>query len=198
VRQAEPYPRRPYGGPFLTIVTRGHAESPEATVETTHRFKPDWIETTWDVRPRKRARYTVDVLFPSWGRAARIEAVLAGGRRVTLAEKGASRRKVSLRNVAYFYVRGEETGYVVVPVGRRPQAVAHILRPKAQSSAPRPGPTLALQLSRQRKFKRLAVSVKIAPASNPPEAAAVAGRLRPKQPARPRPKRPKRPKRQKR
>lgn len=191
VRRTQSYPARPYGGPFKTIVARGHTASSQVAIETTHRFKPDWIETRWDVRPltRKRARYSVDVLFPSWGRTARVEAVLAGGRRVTLAAPGVPRRKVSLRNVAYFYIAGEETGYVVVPADRRPQAVAHILRPKAQSSAPRPGPTLALQLAGRRKFKRLALGVKIAPAADPGQAAAIAQRLRGLKPARPRPQR---------
>jgi hypothetical protein len=178
VRTAQAYPRRPYGGPFKTIVARGGSASSQVAVETTHRFESASIETRWKVRALRRIRLTVDVLFPSWGRAARVEAILAGGRRVTLAKKGAPRRQISLRNVAYFYVAGEETGYVVVPVGRRPRGVAHILKPKAQSSAPKPGPTLALQLARQKKFKHRAVAVKIAPAANELEAAAVAKALR--------------------
>ena len=206
VRTAKPYPRRPYGGPFSTLVARGRSASSEIAIETTHRFEPAWIETSWKVHPLVHARYTVDVLFPSWGSAARVEAVLSGGRRVTLAGPGAPRRKVSLRNVAYFYVAGEETGYVVVPVvvgpqagprqGGRRQSVAHILRPRPQSSAPKPGPTLALQLVRQRKFKNLSAAVKIAPAATLEEAAAIARRLRPAEPARrrPRPRKP-RPKR---
>jgi hypothetical protein len=188
VRQPKPYPRRPYGGPFETIVARGRSQSSEVVVDTTHRFNPAWIETRWSVRPRRRKRLTVDVLFPSWGRAARVEAILSGGRRVTLAQKGSPRRQVALRKVAYFYVAGEETGYVVVPAGRLPpRAVAHILKPKAQSSAPRPGPTLALQPVRQRKFRGLAIAVRIAPAATSAEAALVAGRLRTK------PRRPRRP-----
>jgi hypothetical protein len=183
---AEAYPRRPYGGPFQAIVARGRSATSQVAVETTHRFEPASIETRWKVQSHARTRFTVDVLFPSWGRAARVEAILAGGRRVTLAKKGGKRRQISLRNVVYFYVAGEETGYVVVPVGRRPRAVAHILRPKAQSSAPRPGPTLALQLTRQHKFKRREIAVRIAPAASADEAAAVAGRLREtKRPRRP-------------
>ena len=76
-----------------------------------------------------RGRYTVDVLFPSWGKNATVEAILAGGRRVTLAGRASRARKVSLAKVAYFYVAGEDSGYVVVPVEHRPKAVAHILRP---------------------------------------------------------------------
>jgi hypothetical protein len=126
---------------------------------------------------RLRERYTVDVLFPSWGKAARVEAVMRGGRRVILAQLNARRRKVPLRNVVYFYVAGEDTGYVVVPT-KRPRATAHILKPRAQSSAPRPGPTLAVQLVQGRRFRRLGLSVRIAPAGSREEAARVARSLR--------------------
>jgi hypothetical protein len=175
---AEPYPTRPYAGPFETLVATGRTESREVVVGTTHRFTPSHVETRWSVARRVRARYTVDVLFPSWGKTARVEAVLRGGRRVTLAAQGAARRKVSLRDVVYFYLAGEESGYVVVPTGARPRATAHILRPARQSSAPRPGPTLALQLARNRRFKKLGLAVKVAPAPSRAEAARVARRLR--------------------
>jgi hypothetical protein len=120
----------------------------------------------------------VDVLFPSWGKAARVEAVMKGGRRVVLAQAGKRRRKVALRDVVYFYIAGEETGYVIVPTGRRPRATAHIFRPRKQSSAPRPGPTLAVQLVRGRRFRRLGMTVRIAPAASRREAARVARSLR--------------------
>ena len=55
---------------------------------------------------------------------------------------------------------------------------AHILRPKAQSSAPRPGPTLALQLTQRKRFRRLSLAVRIAPVRSRQEAAAAARRLR--------------------
>ncbi len=178
VEAAEPYPTRPYAGPFETLVAQGRTESREVLVDTTHRFTAGHVETHWAVARRVRARYTVDVLFPSWGKGARVEAVMRGGRRVTLAQLKAKSRTVSLRDVAYFYLAGEDTGYVVVPIGERPRATAHIVRPGAQSSAPRPGPTLAVQLAHGRKFRRLALAVRIAPAANPGEAAQVARRLR--------------------
>jgi hypothetical protein len=173
VRIAKPYPKRPYGGPFETIVARGRAVAPEVAVETTHRFQRDWIQTSWRIARRTRGRYSVDVLFPSWGKNATVEAILAGGKRVTLAGPGRPRRRVSLAKVAYFYVAGEDAGYVMLPVDRRPKAVAHVLRPRAQSSSPRPGPTLALQLARSRKFDRLGLAMRIAPARNAAEAALV-------------------------
>jgi hypothetical protein len=178
VAAAEPYPTRPYAGPFETLVAQGRTETREVVVETTHKFKPAHVETRWAVARRVRGRYTVDVLFPSWGKAARVEAVLRGGRRVTLAAPKAKRRKVSLKNVVYFYLAGEDTGYVVVPTGRRPRATAHILKPRAQSSAPRPGPTLAVQLAHGRRFRRLGFAARIAPARDRRQAARVARRLR--------------------
>ena len=66
----------------------------------------------------------------------------------------------------------------MVPIGKRPRATAHILKPGAQSSAPRPGPTLAVQLAHGRKFRRLGLAVRIAPAASRQEAATVARRLR--------------------
>ena len=179
VHVAKPYPRRPYGGSFETVIARGRSHSSAASVETVHRFKPAHIETRWKVEPRhRRRRLTVDVLFPSWGRAARIEAVLANGARVLLAAKGGPSRRVRMRDVAYFYVAGEESGYVIVPKERPGRGTAHVLHPKRQSSAPRPGPTLAIQVVRHGRFRRTGLAVRIAPAASAEQAAKAAGRLR--------------------
>jgi hypothetical protein len=178
VAAAQPYPTRPYAGPFESLIAHGLTESQEVVIGTTHKFTPLHVETRWNIVRRLRARYTVDVLFPSWGKTARVEAVMRGGGRVILAQAGAKRRQVSLRDVAYFYIAGEETGYVVVPIGRRPRATVHILKPGAQSSSPRPGPTLAVQLARGRRFRRLSLSVRIAPAATKEEATRIARSLR--------------------
>jgi hypothetical protein len=161
VRRAQEYPARPYAGSFETLIARGRHESLEVAVETTHRFKRDWIETRWKITRRKRQRYTADVLFPSWGRDARVEAVLLDGTRKALIAPGLPRRRVQLRNVRYFYLAGKESGYVVVPFGRR--GAGRILKPKRQAGAPDPGPTLAIELAHRSKFKRLDFAVRIAP-----------------------------------
>ena len=145
-----PSPTRsaPTAGRSRPLVARGRtqvaARSPSRPRTASSR---DWIETRWRIARRMRGRYTVDVLFPSWGKARASRRSCAGGRRVTLAGAGQPRRRVSLRDVAYFYLAGEDSGYVVVPIGRGRARRAHVLRPQAQSSAPRPGPTLALQLA---------------------------------------------------
>jgi hypothetical protein len=181
VHRAKPYPRRPYGGRFETIIARGRTQSSEVAIETFHRFKATHLETRWKVVPRRKGRLTVDVLFPSWGRSAQIEAVLVSGARVTLARKGMPGRRVRMRDVAYFYIAGEESGYVVVPTGA-PRGAAHILHPKRQSSAPLPGPTLAIQIVHQARFRRVGLEVRIAPAASADQAAGAAVRLRARHP----------------
>lgn len=157
------------------MIARGRHESLEVAVETTHRFKRDWIETRWKIFRRKRQRYTADVLFPSWGRDATIEAILFDGTRKALASPALPRRRAQLRNVRYFYLTGKESGYVVVPFGRR--GAARILKPKRQAGAPDPGPTLAIALAHRAKFKRLDFAVRIAPANNPAAAEQLALQL---------------------
>jgi hypothetical protein len=176
VRHAQQYPARPYAGRFDRLVARGFTESLEAAAQTTHRFHSTYIETRWRIFRRKRGRYSVDVLFPSWGRQAQVEAFLRDGQRVVLAGPTVRRRRVHMRNVAFFYLAGSDGGYVVVPRGKR-RGRARIVRPKAQASAPTPGPTLVIGLAHRARFKRLELVARIAPAESAAEAAAVAQRL---------------------
>jgi hypothetical protein len=176
VRRAHRYPSRPYAGDFGSLVARGRVQSLEAAVEATHRFRAKSIETRWKIVRRRRGRYSVDVLFPSWGRRATVQAVLRHGGRVVLAAPDTPRRRVRMKNVAWFHLAGEETGYVVVPLGHR-RGTARIVKPKAQAAAPEPGPTLAVELAQRAKFRRLDFAVAIAPASSPEEAEQIARRL---------------------
>jgi hypothetical protein len=177
VRRAAAYPSRPYAGPFGKLAARGYVQSQEAAVETTHRFHAHSIETRWRIFRRRRARYSVDVLFPSWGRNATVEAILRDGQRLTLAAPHTRRRTVRMRNVDYFYLAGEHGGYVAVPAGRR-RGTARTVRPKRQKAAPVPGPTLVVGLADRALFKRLELIVRIAPASSPDDAGRVAAGLR--------------------
>ena len=113
------------------------------------------------------------MLFPSWGgRAASIVAVLRDGTRVTVGT-----RLVPLSSIAYLWVRSERSGYVVVPASRPAGAGVHIMRPAAQSSDPRPGPTAAIQIARAARFNRATLSVRLMPVHSEQEAAAAAARL---------------------
>jgi hypothetical protein len=106
-----------------------------------HEFSPDSIETRWTARVAGAGR-TADVLFPSWGRSATVTAVLADGTSVPI---GRDRR--SLDGVRWLYVHSARSGYVIVPRDRPRGATLRLLHPRSQSSAPLPGPTLAVGLA---------------------------------------------------
>ena len=134
-----------------------------------HRFTRDWIQSSWTVA-RPAACGTVDVLFPSWGgRAATVVAILRDGSRATVGT-----RAIPLSSIAYLWVRSEYSGYVVVPVSCTGGATVHALHPSRQSSAPKPGPTLAIRLAR---FRRVSLSVRLMPVRDAQQAASAAARL---------------------
>ena len=138
VHRAKPYPRRPYGGTFQTMVARGRTAVSEVVVETTHRFKADARRDALEGRaPAASSAATPSTCcFPRGARARRVEAVLAKRRARDAGAEGTSpRRRVRMRDVAYFYIAGEESGYVVVPTGA-PRGTAHILH-AASANPPR-------------------------------------------------------------
>ena len=102
------------------------------------------------------------MLFPSTGRsAAGVVAVLRDGSRVTVGDKRiALARRAAARDRASRY-----SGYTVAPLSRPAGAAVHVMRPAAQSSAPDPGPTLAVQLERGARFTHTALTVRITPES---------------------------------
>jgi hypothetical protein len=164
---------RAYAGPFRDLRATGTMSSRAVTLRVSHRFTRDWIQTSWTASRRAgRARFSADVLFPSWG-AASIVAVLRDGSRVTL-----DSRHVALSAVAYLWVRSERSGYVVLPMGRPRGATVHTLATSPQSSNPRPGPTAAIQLARHARFSRAALTVRLMPVHSEQEAAAAATRLK--------------------
>jgi hypothetical protein len=168
---------RAYAGPFSDLRATGTSSTSTLNMRVTHRFTRDWIQTNWTATRRAgTARYTADVLFPSWKgdgtSPASVVAVLRNGERVTVGS-----RLIPLASVAYLWVRSERSGYVVVPKSRPAGAGVHILRPSAQSSDPKPGPTAAIQIARASRFNRAGLAVRITPVHNEQEAAAAAARL---------------------
>ena len=163
------YPRRPYAGPFRRLEAIAVTKDRAMTIETRHRFRPEWIETRWTVEPRRRAsgRWSIDVLFPSTG-AASFTAVLNDGTRERLGER-------RLGDVRWLHVATDDSGYVIVPLGH-PAARLRLVQPEPQDSAPHPGPTLAVALLVEKPLRRLHLAVRLAPASAA-EAARVAARL---------------------
>ncbi len=168
---------RAYAGPFTDLRATGAVSSRAVTVRVSHRFTRDWIQTSWYAARRAsagRARFTADVLFPSWGgRAASIVAVSRDGSRETVGS-----RRIPLASIAYLWVRSERSGYVVVPASRPRGATVHTLRTSPQSSDPRPGPTAAIQVARTSRFRRASLTVRLMPVQNEQEATAAAARLK--------------------
>ena len=72
---------------------RAHARRSEVVIGTTHKFTRAMSRRGGTSSAKLRERYTVDVLFPSWGKTARVEAVMRGGGRMILAQAGAKRRR---------------------------------------------------------------------------------------------------------
>lgn len=149
VARPEAHPRRPYAGPFRRLEAVAVTRDRALTIETRHRFRPDWIETRWTIEPRRaRGRWSLEALFPSTGAGATVTA-----------------------HRGWFHVASADSGYVVVPRGAF--AGHRLIRPDPQDSAPDPGPTLVIELGRLRPLR---FAVRIAPASAG-EAALVAARL---------------------
>jgi hypothetical protein len=145
-------------------------------VTARHRFTPGYVETAWTVeRGRGRRRWlTVEALFPSWGTGARIDAVRGDGTALPLTPGAGA---IALAGVDHLHLAGPRGGYVVVCLGAAGLR-ARALRVGRQASAPRPGPTLAIELARGTGFSRAGLRVRIAPAASADEARVVAGSLR--------------------
>jgi hypothetical protein len=153
----------PYAGAFSTLRARGRISRNGIDITTTHTFRATYIETRWEVRGADGR--AVEVLFPSWGKGARVWAVSAAG------ERAAVRSARSLDGVAWFYVQSRHSGYVVVIRSGGANATALTRRVAAQASAPNPGPTLAVRI------KQAAVTARVAPAPDFETARTVADRL---------------------
>jgi hypothetical protein len=150
---------RAYAGPFQDLRAAGIARGGGWTGRTSHRFTAFFVQTTWSLRRTGAGgRATADVLFPSWGSDARVTAVLRGGgtRRVGPV-------RIPLARISRLEVESRNGGYVVLPRRRPRGAAVHLLRPRAQSSAPLAGPTLAVQIARASRARSAVFSARYAP-----------------------------------
>jgi hypothetical protein len=161
--------RRAYAGPFTDLRATGTVTTPSLRARVSHRFRTDSIETTWSLRPRRsgddhaagrgsRRSHRADVLLPSWGRGAEFVAIFEDGERRRL-----GRSATPLARIAALCVRSARSGYAVVPVAAPAAATARLLRPRAQSSAPHPGPTLAIRIAAGSSFRSAALTLRLLP-----------------------------------
>jgi hypothetical protein len=165
---------RAYAGAFTDLRAHGSLRSRTHALATQHRFTPRFVQTKWIARPLStRARYTADVLFPSWGTGAEVVAVLRDGSRTRVAST-----RIALSRIAYLHVRSERSGYVVVPASRPAGATVHLIQTARQSSAPTPGPSLGVQIARARAFSSVSLTARYAPVPAGADAAAVVQAIR--------------------
>jgi len=152
-------PLRPFAGRFRVLTVTGTAHGAGVDARSTYTFRRSSIFGEWAVRTRTTARRSAEVLFPSTGgdRAA-VWAILRSGLVVKLEDR------IEVRGVAAFWVQSERAGYVVVPADRVKGAVAMIVQPKQQPSAPDPGPTLAIRLTERLRKRTVRFSARIQPA----------------------------------
>ena len=179
-------PDRPFAGPFETLQATGAVERNDLTARTTYRFSRRWIQARWRFqaerparkrrgKPRRggesrraarsrggsRHRHTVEVEFPSWrgDGEAEVTAELADGRRLPLAV-GA---QLPVAGVTAFEVHSERASYRIVPLEAPRGAVAHLVQPARQSSAPRPGPTLTITLAYRSRAREAGFDARLVP-----------------------------------
>jgi hypothetical protein len=147
----------PAAGRFAAIGALGHVARGAVRMTSTHRFRPDSIETRWAVTCSAGcAGSRVDAHFPSWGRGAHVVAVLRGGVRVRLFRDGPV---VRLGDVA----RVELAGYDVVPLEGPAEARLRLVGAPRQATNPDPGPTLAIRLVDRARLTGVALAVRVIP-----------------------------------
>ena len=110
-----------------------------------YRFTPGWIEARWTLRAPRAAQSTVT--FPSWGRAAQVEATLADGRTVALGHK-------PVAGVRVLHVHSARSGY---RVNLRGAETVRLVDVAPQPSQPDPGPSAEVRLARRTLTARIIV-----------------------------------------
>jgi hypothetical protein len=177
VRKGSRYPRRPYAGRFEVLEATGFAEGAGVRFSSHYRFEPDHIDIGWQVSRSRADLLSAEALLPSWGDDAKINVILKTGETRTLTGAAPGLAQADLASVRYFFIDGTESGYVVIPRTLPAGTLGRVLRPKSQSSNPRPGPSLQLRLAGHSRWSSLALKITIAPALDAAAAAAIAERL---------------------
>ena len=149
---------RPYAGAFDDLRVTGTARAGRVAARTSHRFTPPFIETTWSLQGA--VGDTADVLFPSWGRRTSVIGLRRDGSRVVIGS-----RRSPLAGLDQICIRSARSGYAVVPRDAPAGASVRTIVPSAQSSAPRPGLTLAIEILRPGPASGAAMTVRLWPAA---------------------------------
>jgi len=172
ITRVKRYPRSPHAGVFDQIETGGLTDRAGVRFRSRYTFATDHIHVNWQITRSRTDALTAEALLPSWGNAT-LNAVLRTGAVVKLAGGGS----VRLVDVRYFFIDGEEGGYVVLPRVFPPSATAHVVSPKEQSSNPRPGPSISVRIATGAQWRDVTLKVTMAPARTAEEAAAIVTRI---------------------
>ena len=153
---------RPFAGPFDVLRVTGRRVAGGVDARSTYTFRRNSIIGEWTVRATSKLRRNAEALFPSTGgERAAVWALLRDGQVLPVTEAR------PVMGIAAFWVQSEHSGYVVEPLDRVKGATASIIQPNRQPSAPDPGPTLSVQLTRRLARKRpVHFSVRIVPAAD--------------------------------
>jgi hypothetical protein len=168
------YPEHPYAGPFETIAAQGAVRAGSVEIRVAHRFTTGHIQTTWTFAAAAGGSRSVEVNFPSTGPGVHISAVLRDG-----THTGVGRRtRIAVSRLAYVYVRGATSGYVIVPSKAPAGAVLTAAAVARQPSSPRADDSARIELATRTQRRGLSLTARYAPARDAAEAARVAARLR--------------------
>ena len=152
-------PLRSYAGPFRVLRATGVRHRGGVQARSTYTFRRGSIVGAWKVRATTSRRRSAEALFPSTGGdRAMVWTLLRDGQAVPLT----ARRPV--RGVAAFWVKSEQSGYLVQPVDRVKGATAGTIMPRRQPSAPDPGPTLSIRLTGRLRKRPIRFAARIVPA----------------------------------
>ncbi len=156
-------PVRPFAAPFRTLEAAGVVRREGLTARTRYRFLRNSIIARWTLRATGRRHRTVQVGFPSRKRASelpQVTAVMAAtGERLAVTDDS----ELALAAIRHFTIESRGGAYRVVPRDRPPGAIARIVQPKRQASAPRPGPTLTIDLATGRNVRAVEFGARIVP-----------------------------------
>jgi hypothetical protein len=167
-------PTRAFAGPFRSLATVGRVHRGLQSGSASYVFRSRTIDAAWSFRGRGRARRSVELRFPSWkgDGEAHVWAIAPGGFTAEIANYR------TLDGVSWFYVQSERSGYAVIPRGMPRTARARMIQPARQSSAPRPGRTLVIELAHRTRRRSLAGSVRLVPAADLETARRLVAQLR--------------------
>ena len=149
-----------WAGAFKDLRAQGRVSGNAGSIQVQHRFTLRSIQTRWLIKRRGTRSMSADILFPSTGQGeqASVTAVLKGGERVPVTE-----RPMALSRVSRFIIRSQYSRYTVTPMARPAGATVYLMRPRPQGSAPDAGPTLAVQIARNKKFSAVSFTARITP-----------------------------------